>query len=93
MTDSFEGKNYKLCLMHYPILMWNGQHRGTILLYAHTHRTVEDAFFRRCLQELNENKKLEVQHGKPIRAYNVGAIMPYMGYEPRTLKEILAADI
>lgn len=93
MTDSFEGKNYKLCLMHYPILMWNGQHRGTILLYAHTHRTVEDAFFRRCLQELNENKKLEVQHGKPIRAYNVGAMMPYMGYEPRTLKEILAADI
>mgnify|MGYP000050457153 CR=1 FL=1 len=37
IADSFDGKTYKLCLMHYPILMWNGQHRGSILLYAHTH--------------------------------------------------------
>jgi len=46
ITDSFDGKTYKLCLMHYPILMWNGQHRGTILLYAHTHCTVEDGVQR-----------------------------------------------
>ena len=32
IADSFDGKTYKLCLMHYPILMWNGQHRGSILL-------------------------------------------------------------
>ena len=85
------GKTYKLCLMHYPILMWNGQHRGSILLYAHTHNTVEEAFFQKCVKELNENKKLNVQQGKPIRAINVGCMMPYMGYEPRTLKEILSA--
>ena len=91
IADSFDGKTYKLCLMHYPILMWNGQHRGTILLYAHTHRTVEDTFFQKCIRELNENKKLEIQGGKPIRAYNVGCMMPYMSYEPRTLKEILSA--
>ena len=24
IADSFDGKTYKLCLMHYPILMWNG---------------------------------------------------------------------
>ena len=88
---SFDGKTYKLCLMHYPILMWNGQHRGSILLYAHTHNTVEEAFFQKCVKELNENKKLNVQQGKPIRAINVGCMMPYMGYEPRTLKEILSA--
>ena len=87
----FDGKTYKLCLMHYPILMWNGQHRGSILLYAHTHNTVEEAFFQKCVKELNENKKLNVQQGKPIRAINVGCMMPYMGYEPRTLKEILSA--
>lgn len=77
--------------MHYPILMWNGQHRGSILLYAHTHNTVEEAFFQKCVKELNENKKLNVQQGKPIRTINVGCMMPYMGYEPRTLKEILSA--
>ena len=91
IADSFDGKTYKLCLMHYPILMWNGQHRGSILLYARTHNTVEEAFFQKCVKELNENKKLNVQQGKPIRAINVGCMMPYMGYEPRTLKEILSA--
>lgn len=78
--------------MHYPILMWNGQHRGSILLYAHTHNTVEETFFQKCVKELNENKKLNVQQGKPIRAINVGCMMPYMNYEPRTLKEILSAQ-
>lgn len=32
ISESFDGQSYKLCLMHYPILMWNGQHRGSILL-------------------------------------------------------------
>ena len=92
ISESFDGQSYKLCLMHYPILMWNGQHRGSILLYAHTHNTVEEAFFQKCVKELNENKKLNVQQGKPIRAINVGCMMPYMNYEPRTLKEILSAQ-
>lgn len=70
----------------------DGQHRGSILLYAHTHNTVEEAFFQKCVKELNENKKLNVQQGKPIRAINVGCMMPYMNYEPRTLKEILSAQ-
>ena len=52
---------------------------------------MEEAFFQKCVKELNENKKLNVQQGKPIRAINVGCMMPYMGYEPRTLKEILSA--
>ena len=92
ISESFDGQSYKLCLMHYPILMWNGQHRGSILLYAHTHNTVEEAFFQKCVKELNENKKLNVQQGKSIRAINVGCMMPYMNYEPRTLKEILSAQ-
>ena len=55
IADSFDGKTYKLCLMHYPILMWNGQHRGSILLYAHTHNTVEEAFFQKCVQDQYDN--------------------------------------
>ena len=37
IEDAFGGKNYKLVLCHYPILCWKNQHRGTILLYGHTH--------------------------------------------------------
>lgn len=91
LTENFGGKPYKVALFHYPILCWNGQHRDTILLYGHTHNGVEEEFFRRCLAQMNESEELSLrrQGGQPIRAFNVGACMPYMGYEPRTLQEIL----
>ena len=90
LTESFKGKAYKLCLMHYPILMWNGQHKGTILLYAHTHNSVEDGFFQKCIAEINDSKELGLRRhgGQSARAINVGAMKPYMDYEPRTLQEI-----
>ena len=89
LTDNFNGQAYKLVLCHYPILMWNNQHKGSILLYGHTHNSVEETYFQKCVKELNTNKKLEVTGGKEIRAYNVGCMFPYMNYEPRTLKQIL----
>ncbi len=93
LTENVEGKAYKLCLMHYPILMWNGQHNGTILLYGHTHNSVEDTFFQECIDRINESEELSLRRngGKTVRAYNVGCMKPYMNYEPRTLKEILEA--
>lgn len=30
--------------------------------------------------------------GKLLRAYNVGCMMPYMNYEPRTLEEIVVGS-
>ena len=91
ITDSFGGKTYKLFLSHYPVLMWPGQHRGVIHLYAHTHTSVEDAFFQKCLKEMNENPNIRHVGEKEFRAINVGCMHPYMWYEPRTLKEILDA--
>lgn len=93
VTETIEGRAYKLVLCHYPILMWNGQHRGTILLYGHTHRSAEDTFFERCIAQMNESEELSFrrQGSKRIRAINVGCMMPYMSYEPRTLKELLTA--
>lgn len=94
IEDAFGGKNYKLVLCHYPILMWNGQHRGTILLYGHTHNSVEDSFFRKCIAEMNASEELSLRRygGQKIQAINVGACMPYINYEPCTLKEILSAQ-
>lgn len=93
LSESFGGKAYKLVLQHYPVLMWNGQHKGTILLYGHTHNSVEDVFFQDCIHRMNESEELSLRRhgGQTIRAINVGCMHSYMNYEPRTLKEILSA--
>ena len=90
ITDYVDQDAYKLVLSHYPVLMWNGQHRGTIHLYGHTHNTYENEFYQECLRKLNMEMLMQSEKCYDIaRAYNVGCMMPYMNYEPRTLKEIL----
>lgn len=90
ITDYVDQDAYKLVLSHYPILMWNGQHRGIIHLYGHTHNTYENEFYQECLRKLNMEMLMRSEKCYDIaRAYNVGCMMPYMNYEPRTLKEIL----
>ena len=90
LSDSYGGKSYKLVLSHYPILMWNGQHKGSILLYGHTHVTREDVYFQKCLQGMRE-EFFENREGteQELLAINVGCMMPYMNYEPRSLRELL----
>lgn len=89
LSDSFEGKSHKIVLSHYPILMWNGQHRGSILLYGHTHMTIEDAFFQSCIAKMNQDREIRHEGEPEFLAINVGCMQPYMNYEPRSLKELL----
>lgn len=92
VSDSFEGKSYKLVLNHYPILMWNGQHKGNILLYGHTHRTEEDLFFQKCIAAMNAMENIRHENEPIFRAINVGCMCSYMDYEPRGLKELLESS-
>jgi calcineurin-like phosphoesterase family protein len=94
LIENVNGKPYKLVLCHYPILMWKDQHRGAILLYGHTHNSVEDTFFQDCIRRMNESEEPSLRRhgGQPIRAINVGACMPWINYTPRTIKELLSAQ-
>lgn len=93
IRDIFNGENVKLILCHYPILMWKEQHYGSILLYGHVHNSVEEYYFKKCLYEMNTETFFDRRKGgKLLRAYNVGCMMPYMNYEPRTLEEIVVGS-
>ncbi len=78
----------KLVLSHYPMLMWDGQHKGHIHLYGHLHNSIEERYYQKCLNDIMSHKKLTME--APVRAVNVGAMMSWMQYTPRTLNEILS---
>ncbi len=73
------GRNLVLC--HYPMAHWRDQYFNAVHLYGHVHNN-EDAL-------LFERYKLTCkQAGIPCEAYNVGCMLPYMDYTPRTFEQI-----
>ncbi len=87
--DSVGKEKYGLVLSHYPFFSWKDMGRGKILLYGHTHESEEDRFYQNCLRQMQENDCRHV-YDKKLWACNVGCMLPYMNYTPRTLAEILA---
>ena len=78
-------ENRLVILSHYPILFYKNQHYGAVMLYGHVHNTSE--------WELVEKwKKEQWAMGIPSRLINVGCMMDYMRYTPRTLTELLDAN-
>ena len=93
ISDSINGVSHEVVVSHYPILAWESQHKGAVHLYGHCHKTHDHEFFQKCVAEMN--KWYQVRDGekyKPFYAVNVGIMMPYMDWRPKTLKEILDAN-
>lgn len=94
MSDNIHGINHQLILSHYPILMWKKMQHGWIHLYGHCHNTYDYEFYHKALLDLNA--WYAVRDGdkhKDFLAVNVGAMMPYMDYTPRTLSEIIDSNV
>lgn len=77
--------NRLVILCHYPIPFYKNQHYGAVMLYGHVHNTREQDFIEKWKRELWESEI-------PCNMINVGCMMEYMKYTPRTLDEILAAN-
>ena len=70
-------------LSHFPIASFNRAHHGAVHLYGHVHT----GWDRAVLKPVAES--FEQHFNKPFLAFNVGCMLDYMNYKPRTLKEIL----
>ena len=73
----------KVVMIHYPIPCWIGQFRDTIHLYGHVHNSHQWNIMENWMNELRQLQDI------PMRAYNVGCMMKWMNYTPRTLDEIV----
>lgn len=73
----------RVVMSHYPMPFWNGQFRNTVHLYGHVHNSYQQKYLEKVKAEIRYVQNI------PMRMYNVGCMMPYMEYRPKTLKEIL----
>ena len=83
-------------LSHYPIFVWNNCYKGWLHLYGHTHGNTDGLLYQESLKKLRElciDENIKgFQIKNPPYAFNVGVMLDYMNYCPRTLKEILDAN-
>lgn len=80
-----ENRNVVLC--HYPIPCFkNHFYDGWCHIYGHVHDTFEHVLMLEIRRKMIEDHKVKCD------MYNVGAMLPYMDYTPRTLDEIIFAN-
>ena len=84
-----DGKHVVMC--HYPIPFFRAGFSDTAyMLYGHVHRTKEYEYLTEMRKSIRANA---TGYGTPSGNFiNVGCMMPYMNYTPRTLAEIIAGD-
>ena len=78
-------------MCHYPISFFRAGFAPTaFMLYGHVHRTIEYEYIAKLRREVKANA---TGYGTPNGNFiNVGCMMPYMDYTPRTLDEIIEGD-
>ena len=89
-VDNIDGRSYPIVMSHYPTFSWKGQFSGAIHLYGHVHNNADEGLYQAAIKTADEvYQKRDGERHKPFLAFNVGCMLPYMDYTPRTLKEIL----
>lgn len=84
-----DGRHVVMC--HYPMPFFRGSFDPTaFMLYGHVHQTLEYEYLLKLRKEIKANAS---GSGTPSGNFiNVGCMMPYMDYTPRTLDEIIDGD-
>ena len=81
--ELFIDKNISIVLCHYPIPCFKNHFYGWYHLYGHVHSSFE-------WNMMENTKRLMTElYDKQCKMFNVGAMMPYINYTPRTLEQII----
>ena len=87
ITDN--GKHVILC--HYPIPFHKSAYNpDCYMLYGHVHTTKENAYMDGIKEAIKAN--YEKNGDNCGNWFNVGCMMPWMNYTPRTLEEIVMGE-
>lgn len=78
------GNGECVVLCHYPIPCFKNHYYKWLHFYGHVH-----AGFEWNMME-NIKRQMSDLYNFPCLMWNVGVMIPYMGYTPRTLEEIIA---
>ena len=76
-----DGSNH-VVLCHYPLAHWRNADYGYIHLYGHIHEGRDAEPYEQYTEKMKKR-------GLPYESYNVGCMISYMAYTPRTLEEIM----
>ena len=77
----------KIIMDHFPMMSYHQDVQDSVWhFHGHTHITGEQDWVEKWTLELIENHKMGTPTGQII---NVGCMMPYMNYIPRTAEEII----
>ena len=82
----------KVLLSHYPMPFYKRANNDKYyMLCGHVHNTAENQILERLIQEFrSNNSSFSSAHAANCgQIYNVGCMMPWMEYTPRTLDEII----
>ena len=79
----------RVCLCHYPIMSYNHSHSpNSYMLCGHVHNTKENDWLEKWRTEIRKQRVAD-SAGNYGNIINVGCMMPYMDYTPRTLDELI----
>ena len=79
----------RIIMDHYPLMMYRHDTDANVFhFHGHTHITHEQDWVEKWTHDLVNNRTMGSPTGQII---NVGCMMPYMNYIPRTFEEIVEA--
>lgn len=78
-----------VCLCHYPIMSYNHANNPNVyMLCGHLHNGTDNVWLEKLVSEIQQHRALS-GNGNCGQIINVGCMMPYIDYIPRSLDELI----